>query len=88
MTINRGRVRWHCRRALLELDLIFARFLEHRFDQLSDAQLEELQELLNLEDHDLWAMVNGSKECNEKRWQPYIEMLRHSDGAASEGGPQ
>ena len=28
MSINRGRVRWQCRRALLELDLVFTRFLE------------------------------------------------------------
>jgi len=86
MTINRGRIRWHCRRALLELDLVFSRFLDHQFDQLSDAQLEDLQELLNLEDHDLWAMVNGSKECTEIRWLPFIEMLRHSGDAAISGG--
>jgi len=85
MTINRGRIRWHCRRALLELDLVFSRFLDDQFDQLSDAQLGDLQELLNLEDHDLWAMVNGSKECTEKRWSPFIEMLRHSGDAAASG---
>jgi len=88
MTINRGRVRWHCRRALLELDLVFARFLDDQFDQLGDAQLEDLQELLNLEDHDLWAMVNGSKECTEKRWLPLIEMLRHSSDEAPKGNAQ
>jgi len=88
MTINRGRVRWHCRRALLELDLVFARFLDDQFDQLSEAQLEDLQELLNLEDHDLWAMVNGSTECTEKRWMPLIEMLRHPGDAASSGTTQ
>ncbi|WP_230971561.1 FAD assembly factor SdhE [Nitrogeniibacter aestuarii] len=85
MTINRGRVRWHCRRALLELDLVFSRFLDDQFDHLSDAQVEDLQELLNLEDHDLWAMVNGSKECTEKRWSLFIEMLRHSSDAARSG---
>lgn len=75
MTINRGRVRWHCRRALLELDLVLARFLENDFDKLSDAQLLDLQELLLLEDHDLWAMVNGSKACPESRWTPLIETI-------------
>ena len=85
MTINRGRIRWHCRRALLELDLVFSRFLDDQFDQLSDAQLGDLQELLNLEDHDLWAMVNGSTECTEKRWSPFIEMLRHSGDAVASG---
>ncbi|KAA3650758.1 MAG: succinate dehydrogenase assembly factor 2 [Proteobacteria bacterium] len=79
MTLNRGRVRWHCRRALLELDLVFARFLEDGFDQLSEAQLVDLQDMLNLEDHALWAMVNGSAPCPEPRWVPLLGMLR-SDG--------
>lgn len=76
MTINRGRVRWHCRRALLELDLVFARFLETGFDQLSEAQLKDLEDLLLTEDHDLWAMVNGSKPCPEERWKELIGLLR------------
>jgi antitoxin CptB len=86
MTIHRGRVRWHCRRALLELDLVFARFLDESFDQLSEAQLVNLQELLDLEDHDLWAMVNGSKECTETRWMPIIDMLRHPGASRSSHG--
>ena len=75
MTMHRGRVRWHCRRALLELDIVLTRFLERDFDQLSDAQLVDLQDLLNLEDHDLWAMVNGSKPCEVERWQGLIGLL-------------
>ena len=53
MTLNRGRVRWQCRRALLELDLVFARFLERHFDRLTDDQLADLDDLLLVEDHDL-----------------------------------
>ncbi|MCB1959956.1 MAG: succinate dehydrogenase assembly factor 2 [Rhodocyclaceae bacterium] len=78
MTIHRGRVRWHCRRALLELDIVLTRFLERDFDQLSDAQLVDLQDLLNLEDHALWGMVNGSTECSEQRWVPFLGMFRQS----------
>ncbi len=76
MTINRGRVRWQCRRALLELDLVFARFLERDFDQLDERQLAILDEVLRTEDHDLWAMVNGSKACEDDRWREILDMLR------------
>ena len=75
MSINRGRVRWHCRRALLELDIVFERFLARDFDRLDDDQLANLMELLQLEDHDLWAMVNGSKPCEVERWRGLIGLL-------------
>ncbi|MCV2217854.1 MULTISPECIES: FAD assembly factor SdhE [unclassified Thauera] len=76
MSINRGRVRWQCRRALLELDLVFERFLERHFDRLSDDQIADLDDLLRCEDHDLWGMVNGSKACETDRWKEMIGLLR------------
>ncbi len=76
MTLNRGRVRWQCRRALLELDLVFARFLERHFDRLTDDQLVDLDDLLLVEDHDLWAMINGSKPVTDDRWKEMVELLR------------
>ena len=54
-----GKLKWHCRRALLELDLVFARFWareEVSFDVQSEAVLTRL---LELEDHDLWALVSN-----------------------------
>jgi len=76
MTLNRGRVRWQCRRALLELDLVFTRFLERHFDRLTDGQLADLDDLLLVEDHDLWAMINGSKPVTNDRWNEMVELLR------------
>ena len=34
-----ARIHWHCRRGLLELDLVLAAFLERHLDRL-DAQLK------------------------------------------------
>ena len=76
MTLNRGRVRWQCRRALLELDLVFTRFLERHFDRLTDDQLADLDALLLVEDHDLWAMVNGSQPVAKDSWKEMVELLR------------
>jgi antitoxin CptB len=76
MTTERGRLRWHCRRALLELDILFTRFLERDFDRLTDDQLAALESLLRCEDHDLWAMVNGAAPCPDDRWQELIGLLR------------
>jgi antitoxin CptB len=76
MTLNRGRVRWQCRRALLELDLVFARFLERHFDHLTDDQLADLDDLLIVEDYDLWAMINGSQPVTNDRWKEMVDLLR------------
>lgn len=75
MTINRGRVRWQCRRALLELDLVFTRFLEKHFDSLTEDQLADLDDLLSGDDYDIWAMVNGSKPCEKERWREMVALL-------------
>ena len=81
MSLNRGRVRWQCRRALLELDLVFTRFLEQHFDRLTDDQLADIDDLLRAEDHDIWAMVNGSQACEVDRWKEMIALLQRNDAA-------
>ena len=59
--IRDDRLRWHCRRALLELDIVFSRFWAMQDGAaLSQADAESLQRLLALEDHPLWYLVNGS----------------------------
>ncbi len=78
MSINRGRVRWQCRRALLELDLVFTRFLAQHFDTLDEAQLVDLDDLLRCDDYDIWGMVNGSIPCQEKRWEGMVALLRET----------
>ncbi|MDX5363524.1 MAG: succinate dehydrogenase assembly factor 2 [Pseudazoarcus pumilus] len=78
MRPEKGRIRWACRRALLELDLVLERFLERHFDGLEEAQLADLEDLLRCEDHELWAMVNGSAECPTERWKEIIALLQRS----------
>jgi len=76
-TINRGRLRWLAsRHALLELDILFRRFLDEHFDALDDSKLAILEELLALEDHDLWELISGRRQCSEVRWQELVELLR------------
>ena len=76
MTSPKGLIRWHCRRALLELDLIFQDFLAVEFERLDDEELAILEELLALEDHELWALVNGTRPIPSPRWVGMVEKLR------------
>ena len=56
------RIRWHCRRGLLELDLVLERFVQQHLDQLSADELDVFKELLAYEDNDLLDLVMGRAE--------------------------
>ncbi|HXF65443.1 MAG TPA: succinate dehydrogenase assembly factor 2 [Burkholderiales bacterium] len=69
------RVRWRCRRGLLELDLILARFLERRYDCLDAEQRALFGELLEQPDNDLLDLALGRREP-APRYRAVVELLR------------
>lgn len=71
-----GRLRWRCRRGLLELDIVLQRFLERRAASLSQAELDVLGELLAFDDSDLWNIVNGRSDRYEPRHRAMVCELR------------
>jgi antitoxin CptB len=74
---HRGKLRWRMmRRGLLELDLVFERFLSKHFDALDDAQLAALDRLLDWEDTDLWEVVSGRRECDDMQFKELVDLLR------------
>ncbi len=78
--INLQRLRWQCRRGLLELDLIFEAFLskETGYKQLSASQKENFQSLLLNSDQDLQKWMLGKAKPEE---QQNIELIRLIRGA-------
>jgi antitoxin CptB len=56
------RIRWQCRRGLLELDLVLNRFLESGLEGLSPGQLGVLREFLGENDTSLLAWLMGQEE--------------------------
>jgi antitoxin CptB len=70
------RLRWQCRRGLLELDLILKRFLERHLDELDAGQREVLGELLEHPDNDLLDWALGRGEPADPRYRPVIQLLR------------
>jgi antitoxin CptB len=53
------RIRWQCRRGLLELDLILAKFLDRHLENLSPASLAAFKRLLDYPDNDLLQLAMG-----------------------------
>ncbi|GAA5161976.1 succinate dehydrogenase assembly factor 2 [Viridibacterium curvum] len=73
---QREKVKWRARRGLLELDLFFTRFLQNDLEALDAAQLDNLLDLLVCDDHELWAMLNGTKDCEVERWKSMVTLLK------------
>ena len=69
------RIRWRCRRGLLELDLVLQRFLERRFEGLDPDDRRLFDELLDAPDNDLLDMALGRAEP-APRYRAVVEMLR------------
>lgn len=55
------RLAWRCRRGMLELDIVLQRFIAQHFDGLTLAQLKAFDDLLELPDNDLWALVSSDQ---------------------------
>jgi len=70
------RIRWHCRRGLLELDLVLAAFLERYLDRLDAQQLEIFKELLEQPDNNLLDLVMGRVEPVDARCRSVLELMR------------
>ena len=66
----RERLKWKCRRGLLELDLVLERYLQRN---PADA---ELAALLDLHDNDLWDIVSGRSERYDARFRDIVARLR------------
>jgi antitoxin CptB len=67
------RLQWHCRRGLLELDLALVKFLDRYARSLTRAELNVLNELLELSDNELWDFISGRKQCEIGH---QLDMLR------------
>ena len=70
------KIRWHCRRGLLELDLILEKFNQQYLGSLDAEQLECFKELLTFYDNDLLDLVKGRAAAPERRYNYILQLLR------------
>jgi len=63
-TKEKSRIKWGCRRGMLELDVVMMPFFEDCFETLSEMEQQEFVSLLECDDPDLftWIMGHGRSE--------------------------
>jgi antitoxin CptB len=72
----RNRLRWRCRRGLLENDLILTRFLDARGDAITEQEVAALDILLGMSDNELWDLLSGREEPADAAVAPLLERLK------------
>ena len=70
------RIRWRCRRGMLENDLILSRFLDASAATLTEDDIANLDALLNMTDDALWDVVAGRAEAPDPALAPLVTRLR------------
>ena len=70
--VSRNRLYWKCRRGLLELDLVLARFIP----TLKDEDVRPLQALLDLPDNDRWDIIAGRSDQYAPEVEDTVARLR------------
>jgi antitoxin CptB len=72
------RLQWRTRRGTRELDSLFGGWLEHSFPNADEAMQQAFEELLDVQDPDLWDWVMGHAMAPRADWQAIIDDIRAS----------
>ncbi len=74
--MNIARVRWACRRGMLELDVLFQPFVEEKYLGLSESGKRTFIRLLECEDPELFAWFMGHEECPDPDLANMVATVR------------
>jgi antitoxin CptB len=75
--VEMNRLRWRCRRGLLENDLVLERFLHAHAALLEGERLAAFKTLLDYSDQELWGLVSGRSECRDPALGEVVQLLRN-----------
>lgn len=76
-----ARLRWQCRRGMLELDLLLERFIDYGYSQLTAPERAVFREVLNYADQDLFEYFFGHRLPDNKDVAHVIERIRLTSAA-------
>ncbi len=76
--VTLARLKWRCRRGMLELDLLLGPFAERGYRHLTEAEREIFHQLLDLPDQQLLEYLLEQKRPEDGRWSDVITKIRDS----------
>ena len=72
---RKARLKWACRRGMLELGVLFLPFVEQAFDDLSEEQQVIFERLLTCDDPDLFAWFMGHQQCQDEQLDGMVQHI-------------
>lgn len=75
-TVQQARLRWACRRGMLELDLLLLPFVEKIFLTLDPHEQELFERFLTCSDRDLFDWLLRYQQPYDPEFIPLIERVR------------
>ena len=71
-----SRLRWRCRRGMLELDLLLGRFVNDHYRELDGAGRAALSRLLDMPDSELLTCLHGQADPADPELLSLVQRLR------------
>ncbi len=73
-----NRLRWKCRRGMLELDIMLHTFLDHGYKELDKIQQEYFEELLSYEDNPLFELLMDNTSPSNPKMKYVIKSIQYT----------
>ncbi len=73
-----NRLRWKCRRGMLELDILLQGFLRNGYAALDEDDVLRFAQLLDYEDNPLFDLLMGHMQPADRAFAPLLQAIRRS----------
>ena len=73
--VNKAKLKWACRRGMLELDMLFIPFVDEAYDNLSVSQQITFERLLTCQDPELFAWFMGHEICEDQELNAIVQII-------------
>ncbi len=70
-----SRLKWACRRGMLELDVLFMPFVDEAFNDLEEDKKLIFERLLTCDDPDLFAWFMGHQKCDDPELAAMVDHI-------------
>ncbi len=73
---QKARLKWRCRRGMLELDILLARFCDKAIEQINPKELEVIEQLLETPDPELLAWLMGDEKPTHQEFAYVVRWIQ------------